>query len=53
MRSFGSERGRLAAGAGLDVARRLQAGEADAGFCAIRPPGHHATAPAAPATEGG
>ncbi|MCC5951595.1 MAG: histone deacetylase [Acidimicrobiia bacterium] len=33
----------LAAGAGLDVARRLQAGEADAGFCAIRPPGHHAT----------
>ncbi|MGI8940157.1 MAG: histone deacetylase family protein [Iamia sp.] len=34
---------RLAAGAGLDLIARLQAGEGDAGFCAVRPPGHHAT----------
>lgn len=34
----------LAAGAGLEVVRRLEAGEADAGFCAVRPPGHHALA---------
>ena len=34
---------RLAAGAGLELAERLEAGEADAGFCAVRPPGHHAT----------
>ncbi len=34
----------LAAGAGLEVIRRLQAGEGDAGFCAVRPPGHHALA---------
>ena len=33
----------LAAGAGLDAAARLEAGEADAAFCAVRPPGHHAT----------
>jgi acetoin utilization deacetylase AcuC-like enzyme len=33
-----------AAGAGLDAIARLEAGEADAGFCAVRPPGHHATA---------
>jgi acetoin utilization deacetylase AcuC-like enzyme len=33
----------LAAGAGLDVVERLDRGEADAGFCAVRPPGHHAT----------
>ena len=33
----------LAAGAGLTVVERLEAGEADAGFCAVRPPGHHAT----------
>jgi acetoin utilization deacetylase AcuC-like enzyme len=32
----------LAAGAGLDAAARLQAGEAEAAFCAVRPPGHHA-----------
>ena len=34
----------LAAGAGLDAVRRLDAGEADAAFLAVRPPGHHATA---------
>ena len=34
----------LAAGAGLEVIRRLQAGEGEVGFCAVRPPGHHALA---------
>jgi acetoin utilization deacetylase AcuC-like enzyme len=34
----------LAAGAGLDAVERLQRGEADAAFCAVRPPGHHASA---------
>lgn len=33
----------LAAGAGLEVAARLVAGEGDAGLCLVRPPGHHAT----------
>ena len=33
----------LAAGAGLDAVDRLDAGEATAAFCAVRPPGHHAT----------
>ena len=33
----------LAAGAGLDAIERLDAGEADAAFLAVRPPGHHAT----------
>lgn len=33
----------LAAGAGLDAIERLDGGEADAAFCAVRPPGHHAT----------
>jgi acetoin utilization deacetylase AcuC-like enzyme len=33
----------LAAGAGLDAIERLDAGEADVAFCAVRPPGHHAT----------
>src|SRR5439155_14320787 len=33
----------LGAGAGLDAITRLDAGEADAAFCAVRPPGHHAT----------
>jgi acetoin utilization deacetylase AcuC-like enzyme len=32
-----------AAGAGLEAVARLQAGEAGAAFCAVRPPGHHAT----------
>ena len=35
---------RLAAGSGLDAIARLQRGEADAAFMAVRPPGHHATA---------
>jgi len=33
----------LAAGAGLEAVARLRAGGADAAFCAVRPPGHHAT----------
>jgi acetoin utilization deacetylase AcuC-like enzyme len=33
----------LAAGAGLTAIRALQAGQADSAFCAVRPPGHHAT----------
>ena len=37
------EASRLAAGAGLDAIERLDRGEADAAFCAVRPPGHHAT----------
>ena len=32
-----------AAGSGLDAIERLRRGEADAAFCAVRPPGHHAT----------
>ncbi len=32
----------LAAGAGLDMVERLERGEAEAAFCAVRPPGHHA-----------
>ena len=35
---------RLAAGSGLDAVERLRAGDADAAFLAVRPPGHHATA---------
>lgn len=33
----------LAAGAGLSAVAALQRGEGDAAFCAVRPPGHHAT----------
>jgi len=33
----------VAAGAGLEAVTRLRAGEAQAAFCAVRPPGHHAT----------
>jgi acetoin utilization deacetylase AcuC-like enzyme len=32
----------LAAGTGLAAADALRAGDADAAFCAVRPPGHHA-----------
>ncbi|MEO7398832.1 MAG: histone deacetylase, partial [Ilumatobacteraceae bacterium] len=34
---------RLAAGAGLTAIDALDRGEGDAAFCAVRPPGHHAT----------
>ena len=34
---------RLAAGAGLVAIDGLRAGDADLAFCAVRPPGHHAT----------
>ena len=34
----------LAAGAGLTAVEALRRGEGDAAFCAVRPPGHHATA---------
>jgi acetoin utilization deacetylase AcuC-like enzyme len=34
----------LAAGAGLAAIDALDAGAADAAFCVVRPPGHHATA---------
>ena len=34
----------LAAGAGLVAIEALDRGEASAAFCAVRPPGHHATA---------
>ncbi len=33
----------LAAGAGLTAAAALEAGRGTAAFCAVRPPGHHAT----------
>jgi len=33
----------LAAGAGLQAVAALEAGRADHAFCAVRPPGHHAT----------
>ena len=33
----------LAAGAGLTAVEALDAGAADSAFCAVRPPGHHAT----------
>lgn len=33
----------LAAGAGLTAIDALRAGDAEAAFCAVRPPGHHAT----------
>ncbi len=37
----------LAVGAGLTAVEQLDAGSAEAAFCAVRPPGHHAT-PTAP-----
>jgi acetoin utilization deacetylase AcuC-like enzyme len=33
----------LAAGSGLAAVEALDAGDADGAFCAVRPPGHHAT----------
>ncbi|MFI5043457.1 MAG: histone deacetylase [Acidimicrobiales bacterium] len=41
--SRSGELARLASGAGLDAVDRLRAGEAEAAFLAMRPPGHHAT----------
>ena len=38
-----SRRRGLAAGAGLTAVEALRAGRGDAAFCAVRPPGHHAT----------
>ena len=38
------EAARRAAGAGLEAIERLERGEGDAAFCAVRPPGHHALA---------
>ncbi|MGZ4791508.1 MAG: histone deacetylase family protein [Ilumatobacteraceae bacterium] len=35
---------RLAAGAGLTAVTAMRAGHGDAAFCAVRPPGHHASA---------
>jgi acetoin utilization deacetylase AcuC-like enzyme len=37
------EAAQRAAGAGLSAIEALRRGEADAAFCAVRPPGHHAT----------
>lgn len=39
-----AELARRAAGAGIDAVQRMRAGEADAAFVAVRPPGHHASA---------
>ena len=41
--SLSWEAATLAAGAGLDAIERLDRGEGDAAFAAVRPPGHHAT----------
>ncbi len=38
-----AEAAALAAGAGLSAVAALRRGEATAAFCAVRPPGHHAT----------
>lgn len=37
------EAARRAVGAGLEAVRRIDAGESQRAFCAVRPPGHHAT----------
>jgi acetoin utilization deacetylase AcuC-like enzyme len=41
--SHSAEAARLAAGAGLTAVAALRDGDAAAAFCAVRPPGHHAT----------
>jgi acetoin utilization deacetylase AcuC-like enzyme len=40
---YSYEAAMLAAGAGLEAVRLLESGLGDAAFCAVRPPGHHAT----------
>ncbi len=44
MNAASLEAAQLAAGAGLDAVDALLAEEATTAFCAVRPPGHHATA---------
>ena len=43
MSSHSAVAARLAAGAGLTAVDALRKGDATAAFCAVRPPGHHAT----------
>lgn len=43
MSARSADAARLAAGAGLSAIASMRAGVGDAAFCAVRPPGHHAT----------